>query len=96
MGATCKARKRGWDGTAPASSTDALFGEGKTVSRQRGCTAKVVSVVVAAAIAKAGEILAPPSGVRYRQDDLATEGESLKGRRINQALKLQASPGWFT
>lgn len=36
---------------------------------------KVVSIVVAAAIAKAGELLAPPSGLRHRQDDLAMEGQ---------------------
>lgn len=66
-------KEAGWDGTAPTSSTDSLFGEGKTVSWQQRCTEKVVSIVVAAAIAKDGELLAPPSGVRYRQDDLAME-----------------------
>ena len=65
----------GWDGTAPTSSADTLFDEGKTVSWQRGCTEKVVSIVVAAAVAKDGELPAPPSGMRYRQDDLAMEGE---------------------
>jgi len=65
----------GRDGTAPTSSTDALFGEMETVSRQRGCTGKVISIVVAAAIAKDGEVLASLSEARYRPGDLATEGE---------------------
>lgn len=65
----------GWDGTGPTSGADAPFGEGKTASQQQGCTEKVVSIVVAAAIAKDGQLLAPPLGVRYGQDDLAMEGE---------------------
>lgn len=63
-GSYVQGEEAGWDGTAPAPSPDTLFGEGKTVSRQQGCTEKVVSIVVAAAIAKDGELPAPPSGVR--------------------------------
>lgn len=96
-GSYVRGEEAGWDGTAPAAGPDVFFSEVQTASPPpRGCSEKVVSIVVAAAVAKDGELLAAPSGDRYKQADLAVErGESLKGQRINQALKLQASPCWF-
>lgn len=74
MGAMYKAKRGGMARVPPPALTLSLV-KGKQSHGSKDAPKKVVSIVVAAAIAKDGELLALPFGVRYGQDDLAMEGE---------------------
>lgn len=58
------------------------------VKEQRGCTEKVVSIVVAAAIAKDGELLALPFRVRYKMNTPWRQSRELKRSENKPSIEI--------
>lgn len=74
-GSYVQSEAEGWDGTAPTSSADVLFGETKTSPGSGDAPKRSFLLWWPPLLQKVVEFLAPPRRVRYGEDDLAMEAQ---------------------